>query len=665
MKKQTINRLAAVAAIALLAGLSAFNIYYHTKVQVSSDTVTMLPVARDFIGGNFLLKHWVLGTNNFFFTETIFYAIGLALGFTEETLIGVITPVFFSMVTVFFAYFFIWKEEDYPLLTAGHRAWMAFLYVLVVGISPWPLAYTLLNANSHNNLYLFIGICFLLLLAWTSRGERWMLAVYFALAVPMVFSEGFAVMTLIAPGALFGLWNALFDECRQDTAADMSGKNAPARAALAVEAASERTTDEKNIDITSDGKFLDGAKPSKTPRWPLFGVRFTKDRVRRMRGLAVFGVNVAAYVLAKILTAIVAAVGGLVTRGLPMRVIPSPMHLVWRVHAFVIDAEKFFDTGKLDYLGLTLPDGVYRAANIIFLCIFLCGLTIALLGVFRLSVIDRLLFFTTFLNLFGCFFFTVDIHVRYLVPTWICGGVVSVKQICRMACALDRKFEILNYNCIKKHGAAAAAAESGATSSAAAAGSRSFAQADPAAGAGSASTSVLTAARSRAAAFSPMIRAFYIFTIICAAVTIVKRTVVVVRNPVYGDNEREVAEYLEKYSYGDGYGVFWTSCNISYYSGDNIDITPTVIDDEGIFKYFELIRDDWYDWDNRDYMVIGTDTREQFEPLLYEYLGQPVSTAVVNDYVIYRWTDDITDELGEYDISKRLEAQEPDSAVIE
>ena len=76
--------------------------------------------------------------------------------------------------------------------------------------------------------------------------------------------------------------------------------------------------------------------------------------------------------------------------------------------------------------------------------------------------------------------------------------------------------------------------------------------------------------------------------------TSIKKFMVIQINTPYGWKEKEVAAFLEKNDYGDGYGLFWSSWNISYYSDDEVDIKAIVVDNEGVGNE-EIVRQEHYD----------------------------------------------------------------------
>lgn len=192
-----------------LALLIAFNVYYHTKIVISSDMTTMLPVARDFINGNFILKGWVLDTNNFFFSETIFYAVGMAMGIGVRTLINVITPSFWSFLIIFSLYAFVFKEDEFKKNILRNII-ISMAFISVVGIVSLESGYTLLNANSHNNLYFFLAVCIFCLFQYIGNSQKRWIVFYLLLSGAMSFSESVTSMVLFAPVGLLCVYYIIF-----------------------------------------------------------------------------------------------------------------------------------------------------------------------------------------------------------------------------------------------------------------------------------------------------------------------------------------------------------------------------------------------------------------------------------------------------------------------
>ncbi len=168
-----------------------FYCYYHTKIWVSSDHVTMIPFAKDFLSGNLLLKGWVAGSNNFFFTETLFYLPGLALGVSGYTLEAVLSSLTMALIVVEASAFFLRQK--------------GFLYVLVyyaiVGMVPVGMSHILINSNSHNGLYAVLLLEFWILLKYIeSESNRYGLVIaYMVIGVLALYSDSVALMGLIAP----------------------------------------------------------------------------------------------------------------------------------------------------------------------------------------------------------------------------------------------------------------------------------------------------------------------------------------------------------------------------------------------------------------------------------------------------------------------------------
>lgn len=190
--------------------LTLFLYYYHLKINISSDGTTMFPVAKDLLHGNVLLKGWTLGTNNFLFTETIFYAIFMLFGCSYQFMIHFIPAAVISTLAVFCLYFFIYKDNALRTQASKNIFLMCAMTVVFLGIVGRGAAYTLINPNSHNNLYIFTAVCIVLVLNYMRTELLKYLIIYDILAVLMSFSESVTSMVLFAPVGLFCVYKIIF-----------------------------------------------------------------------------------------------------------------------------------------------------------------------------------------------------------------------------------------------------------------------------------------------------------------------------------------------------------------------------------------------------------------------------------------------------------------------
>lgn len=190
--------------------LTLFLYYYHLKINISSDGTTMLPVAEDLLKGNVLLKEWIHATNNFIFTETIFYAIFMFLGCSYQFMIHFIPAAVLSTLAVFSVYFFIYNDDILKKQSSKNMILLCVMTVVFLGIAGRNVAYTLINPNSHNNLYIFTAVCIVLILNYMKTETLKYLIVYDILAVLMSFSESVTSMVLFAPVGLFGVYKIIF-----------------------------------------------------------------------------------------------------------------------------------------------------------------------------------------------------------------------------------------------------------------------------------------------------------------------------------------------------------------------------------------------------------------------------------------------------------------------
>ena len=186
--------------VLLWASLFVFYGAFHCKTPMNSDHTTTLPMSADLLAGNVWLRGWTLGTCNFYFTEIVPYALGLAAGLSPCLLLNWGPGAAWAFVAVG------------TLALVGFGEWslrkkVAFLlpFVCLFLIFSLKAQINLLNANQHNNLYALLILCLILLKRYLEKNEAVSLAVMTVLAGLALFSEGLAAMAFTAPLALFGV----------------------------------------------------------------------------------------------------------------------------------------------------------------------------------------------------------------------------------------------------------------------------------------------------------------------------------------------------------------------------------------------------------------------------------------------------------------------------
>ncbi len=178
----------------------------HSKIHISSDTTTTFPMAMDIANGNIWLNDWVLGTNNFYFTETILFAIGHIIGFSSKVLIQFLPAIPWALMAALIPYFLdIWNEKSKKKLIVFWGLFISFLVII-----PFSGGYTLLNANSHNNLYAFEMIWLLILKKYIADDKSFLLVILAIFSGILYFSESVILMTLFAPVGCVCLYQILF-----------------------------------------------------------------------------------------------------------------------------------------------------------------------------------------------------------------------------------------------------------------------------------------------------------------------------------------------------------------------------------------------------------------------------------------------------------------------
>lgn len=174
---------------------------YHARIEISSDTTTTLPMSIDLIRGNILLNGWILGTNNFYFTEIVIYAIGLLMQIPGNVLINWLPGVAYAIWIVGMIYL-MGYDEGFQKLDCKIKYLLIISIIVFLGLVPYSASYTLLNANSHNNLYAFLVIYLVLLFKFMSQKKIYIVWITI-LAILMSLSEGVTSMVLFAPMGCF------------------------------------------------------------------------------------------------------------------------------------------------------------------------------------------------------------------------------------------------------------------------------------------------------------------------------------------------------------------------------------------------------------------------------------------------------------------------------
>lgn len=186
-----------IYAVLFLIMICIYGIY-HGRVNISSDTTTTLPMAKDILQGNLALRDWVLGSNNFYFTEIIVYTVGLLMNIPYTVLLNWIPGIFYSLIVLG-----ICRYLDICVDNLKQRLIFLLSISCVLLLVPYSASYTLLNANSHNNLYAFLVGYLLLISKYLNTNRESYLAGSIIIAVLMSFSEGVTSMVLTVP---MGLW---------------------------------------------------------------------------------------------------------------------------------------------------------------------------------------------------------------------------------------------------------------------------------------------------------------------------------------------------------------------------------------------------------------------------------------------------------------------------
>ena len=173
---------------------------FSANIHITSDHTSIYPLSLDLLKGNIWLKDWILGTNNFYFTEIIPYAFTTMLAIPFSLALRIVTSSVWPIIALFTYYFF-----DLSKLFDRKFAYFSFFFILIIMILSPITAPTLLAPNSHNNLYLLFLLQLHIIKHYLNTGKLHWLIYSSLLGAALQFSEGFSTMVIVAPLALFSL----------------------------------------------------------------------------------------------------------------------------------------------------------------------------------------------------------------------------------------------------------------------------------------------------------------------------------------------------------------------------------------------------------------------------------------------------------------------------
>lgn len=365
MKSQEKIIKSSIGIILLVAALTGFYYWYHLRVSLSSDSTTMIPVAMDLLNGNVLLHGWVFGTNNFMFSETIFYLPGLLLGMETWRLLYLVPALTFAGLLVINSYTFLFYRK--PQISKQRKLCAAAFYIILLGAISYQTAYTLLNANSHNGLYVFIGIEVCLVFRYLDTKKYSYLSVYIIIGALMQFSDGVLLMAMIAPTLALCLYFGL-------------------------------------------------------QAW------IAKEKETMIQYGALFGGTCAMYVLSKVMTLFFQGVGGMETRGLPMHIV-TPKEAVERLFQYRDQALLLWGY-KADAQG-NVAASIYNCLIVVFFIMTILAFffQVYLIVQRKINRERMILWLMVLFNVGGCLFTDTAIFHRYLVPAYLYGTLLLLLTV--------------------------------------------------------------------------------------------------------------------------------------------------------------------------------------------------------------------------------------------
>lgn len=512
--------------------LSLFYCFYHRHIPFSSDSTTLLPVAQDILNGNIFMRDWIVGSNNFVFSEILFYCAGLAWGLSKLVLLTVIPSLFLACFIVIFSYTFVFFDKTLMSVHAVLKMILCLFYILLVGIIPLESGYTLLNANSHNNLYLFVVFCVICVFYFLEKNSKSWLISYSALLFLLSFSEDVTIMILSGPVVAFCLYHLIY------------------------------------------GRLPPNLKTS------------------RKNYLILLGTTLLYALLGKLACFFLASYGGLVTRGIPLRLILSPAKVWERIISFFPQLSVLFGYHVQDGLGF----GSLLQFQNTFICIVMICWAISFIAgslfFYRLSFFDKFLILISIANLCGCFFTDVAVFHRYIVPAYLFGMLFMLKCLLRMiiycvTIIIKKKTFIRNTICIALFG---------------------------------------------------------IFGVCCSITSYRRIHIMRTSRLSDGQDELKIVEIIQAKGFGDGYGDFWCASMPSFYSDFNIKIYPIYALSNSLSAWPELVKRTWYEEQDKHFIIMPTPPSTSFINYddMVKILGVPDDSFSQGRYSVYYWQKDIS-----------------------
>ena len=163
-----------VACSALFIVLFVVYYLYHQNTQLmAADNSSMFPMLLDFLGGNYLLKGWVIGSGSFAFTDTIWCVPFILAGVHYPVIMSICGAFFHAGFIAIMLWLVITDEYQRGNINKISYAIIAVtVYLLLFAIVPYEgytienPTYIYLNLNEHSGTYLFIAVEILLLYLW-------------------------------------------------------------------------------------------------------------------------------------------------------------------------------------------------------------------------------------------------------------------------------------------------------------------------------------------------------------------------------------------------------------------------------------------------------------------------------------------------------------------
>lgn len=229
MEGKTYKRNVTIASLLMFAVLFVIYFVFHQKTQyTAADNSSMFQVMLDFFGGNYLMKHWIVSTSSFMFTDSIWFLPGLLLGIHAPTLMSFCGAVFHAGFVAVMLYLLLMGERE-KIRSPKVAVIVSVIYLMLFAVIPYAgytmenPVYLYLNLNEHSGTYLFVVLEILLLHLWREsdyKKKRYPI-IFTIYGILGLMSDSTSLMVLYGPLCVYSAYFLIWPKVERNRKKDL------------------------------------------------------------------------------------------------------------------------------------------------------------------------------------------------------------------------------------------------------------------------------------------------------------------------------------------------------------------------------------------------------------------------------------------------------------